>query len=67
MANQVDLTPSTGAPFLHVHVPSGQTASVVNNSSDFPHNPATLATTTKAVSVTVTGTQGSVVRFSSPA
>lgn len=67
MASQIDLTPATGAPFLHVHVPSGQSASVVNNPADFPAVPAQVGTGTKTVTTKINGTQGSTVRFSNPA
>jgi hypothetical protein len=49
MANQVDLTPNSSgnSTGLHVHVPNGQTASVVNNPSDTPNSPATIGTGSK--------------------
>ena len=67
MANQIDLTPSTTPTGLHVHVPNGQTASVVNNPADFPAVPAQVGTGTKTVTAKINGTQGSTVRFSNPA
>ena len=69
MANQIDLTPASSGNItgLHVHVPSGQSASLVNNPSDVPNSPATVGTGTKTVSVKISGTPGSQVRFSSPA
>lgn len=69
MANiQQDFTPSsTPGPGVHYHCPSGQTASVVNNSSDFPAVPANVGTGSKTVTIKISGTQGSQVRFSNPA
>jgi hypothetical protein len=60
MAN-IDLNPGTpgNSTGLHVHVPAGQTASVVNNPADFPSSPA--KTGAKSVTANVAG-----VRFASP-
>jgi hypothetical protein len=64
MANQTDLTPASNPALgLHIHVPSGQSASAFNNSSDFPAPPRSGV----AITVKVNGTPGSQVRFSNPA
>jgi hypothetical protein len=62
MANQVDITPgSNPALGLYVHVQNGQSASAVNNPSDFPSVKAQAGAGIKTVQVTVAG-----VRFSNP-
>jgi hypothetical protein len=52
MAN-IDLNPGTpgNSTGLHVHVPAGQTASVVNNPSDFPSLPAKIGGKTVSVAI----------------
>jgi len=60
MANQIDLTPAT-KPGIHVHVPAGQSASAVNNPSDFPPP----SQSGKQTIVTV-NTPGAKVRFANP-
>jgi len=62
MANQVDLSPNNPTG-LHVHVPNGQTASVVNNPADFPSVPAKIGG--KGVSVQIAPSNGG-PRFSNP-
>src|SRR5262249_53086807 len=70
MAQQVDFTPSTpgNTTALHVHVPSGQSASATGNPSDFPNVSAKAATPGgKALKASVPGTPGQVVRLANPA
>jgi hypothetical protein len=65
MPNQVDLTPaSSNSTGLHVHVPSGSSASQVNNPTDTPSNPPQTGT---GVAKKITGADGKVaIRFSNP-
>ncbi len=67
MAQQIDLTPATFSSGLHFHAPTGSTAAAFNNSSDFPSVPAKAAQPIPTVTTKITGTQGTVVRFSNPA
>ena len=64
---QVDLTPASSGNTtgLHVHVPSGQSASLVNNPSDAPNSPSTVGTGTKVVTVKIAQANGG-PRFSNP-
>lgn len=61
---QIDLSPATpgNTTGLHIHVPSGQSANVADNPSDFPApSKSGVATVAK-----ISGTQGSQVRFANP-
>ena len=67
MANQVDFAPSSSgnSTGLHVHVPAGQSAGVVNNPSDTPNSPATVGTGGKVVTAKIAPANGG-PRFANP-
>jgi len=67
--NQIDLTPATTPSLgLHVHTPTGSSASVFNHPTDFPNAAfsAALPSAGKPVKASVTGTPGQVIRFANP-
>jgi hypothetical protein len=66
MPNQVDLNPaSSNSTGLHVHVPSGQSASQVNNPTDVITPIAKAAVT--SVAKNINGVDGKIcVRFANP-
>jgi hypothetical protein len=66
VANQTDITPATNpSPGIHFHGPNGQSATAVNNPSDFPGSNAN-SSGAKSVTTKIIGTQGVAVRFSNP-
>jgi hypothetical protein len=65
---QIDLTPAQNTTGLHIHIPSGQSASGSNNAADFPNVSSKAATPAgKAVKASVQGTHGQITRFANPA
>ncbi len=67
-SKQVDLIHPASLPNLEVHVPNGLSASTGTSSlADNPTVSNAVATASKTLHVNIVGTQGSVVRFSSPA
>jgi hypothetical protein len=66
--NQVDLIHPASLPNIEVHVPNGQSASTGTSSlADNPSVSNAVGTPSKTLHVNIVGTQGSVIRFSSPA
>jgi hypothetical protein len=70
MATQIDITPATAGNTtgLHVHTPSGHSASEFNHATDNPSvTPAAASNAQgKAVKVAISGTDKQSVRFANP-